>query len=279
MLIIKNLFVIHPSLLPKYRGASPIHYALLNGDESTGVSVAAVSPKKFDAGIVFLQESLKVENSDTYGTLVKKLGKIGGDLASKMINQDYQKTGLFVQDETKVTKAPKFDKDANILFFSTQSPSPNSGADLSSRHTFNMCRMFRGSSHGYLKFSYKGKKVGFEDLVLLEDRDLQPETGKIANPTQLQTVKQFAGILPVGSLHQFKNVAELKGMLALRLKDGFLLAKKITYEGSARTVPVAEFLREAQPFGPAYQEFIGLVVGGKQEVTREVVEKAAVMLD
>jgi methionyl-tRNA formyltransferase len=46
-------FVMHPSLLPQYRGSSPISYALLNEDTSTGVSIVAMSKNKFDAGKIF----------------------------------------------------------------------------------------------------------------------------------------------------------------------------------------------------------------------------------
>jgi len=46
----KSMIVIHPSLLPKYRGASPLQYALLNGDVESGVSFIEISKNKFDAG-------------------------------------------------------------------------------------------------------------------------------------------------------------------------------------------------------------------------------------
>lgn len=279
MLIIKNLFVIHPSLLPKYRGASPIHYALLNGDTVTGVSAAAVSPKKFDAGTVFLQESSPVDQTDTYGSLVKKLGAVGGEMSLKLISNNYPKSGLFVQDESKVTKAPKFDAAANLLFFQ-QGTNKSGAGSLPSRQILNMCRMFRGSSHGYLKFSLKGKKVGFEDVCLLEDTELSGvSVGRISNPAHLDLVNKFARVLPPGSLHLFKNIPELKGFIALRLSDGFLMAKKIIYEGSSKTVTVGEFVKDAEIFGPSYQEFISLVTSENNALSEELVSKHVVRLD
>lgn len=50
MYVYIDMLVIHPSLLPKYRGSSPIQYALLNGDSTTGFSLVEISPGKFDAG-------------------------------------------------------------------------------------------------------------------------------------------------------------------------------------------------------------------------------------
>lgn len=48
------MIVIHPSILPKYRGASPIHHALLDGEKETGVSFIKISKKSFDSGdIIF----------------------------------------------------------------------------------------------------------------------------------------------------------------------------------------------------------------------------------
>jgi len=66
----------HTSLLPKYRGASPIQSALINGETETGVTIMKMD-KGLDTGPVILQKSLKVEPNDTYLDLDKKLAKIG----------------------------------------------------------------------------------------------------------------------------------------------------------------------------------------------------------
>jgi methionyl-tRNA formyltransferase len=51
-----NCFVVHPSILPKHRGSSPISAALLAGDNNSGVSIVEISKGKFDAGKIFLQK-------------------------------------------------------------------------------------------------------------------------------------------------------------------------------------------------------------------------------
>lgn len=74
---------IHPSLLPKYRGASPIQHAILNGDDETGVSIIEVHPEKFDFGNILKQERFKLSSNHTYSVISSKLV----DLAMDMIDE------------------------------------------------------------------------------------------------------------------------------------------------------------------------------------------------
>lgn len=72
---------VHPSLLPQYRGASPLQAALLNHDRSTGVSVQTLHPTKFDHGMVVAQSSeVAIHHNETYASLRDRLADIGGDL-------------------------------------------------------------------------------------------------------------------------------------------------------------------------------------------------------
>ncbi len=70
---------IHPSLLPKYRGASPIQWALANGDTETGVTILHVS-EEMDAGDIILQRAFPIEPDDTAPTLAARLAVAGADL-------------------------------------------------------------------------------------------------------------------------------------------------------------------------------------------------------
>jgi methionyl-tRNA formyltransferase len=70
---------IHPSLLPKYRGPSPIQTALLNGDKITGVTIIQIN-EKMDEGDIISQKEIPIELNDNYFTLHEKLSNIGGDL-------------------------------------------------------------------------------------------------------------------------------------------------------------------------------------------------------
>ena len=70
---------VHPSLLPRWRGAAPVERAIDAGDERTGVSIMRPTAE-MDAGPVCLQRDEPVEPEDTYGTLAPRLAQLGGDL-------------------------------------------------------------------------------------------------------------------------------------------------------------------------------------------------------
>ncbi len=70
---------IHPSLLPKYRGASPIQWAVANGEEETGVTILYVS-KEMDAGDIVLQRRMPIDPDDTAASLTPRLAELGAAL-------------------------------------------------------------------------------------------------------------------------------------------------------------------------------------------------------
>lgn len=76
---------VHPSLLPKYRGPSPIKHALMNGDTQTGTSVMLIGPE-VDNGPILAQESLSIEADDNDFTLSDKLSKLSAGLLVKTLN-------------------------------------------------------------------------------------------------------------------------------------------------------------------------------------------------
>ncbi len=70
---------VHGSLLPKLRGASPIQYSILNGDDVTGITIMRTEAG-VDTGPILLQEKVAIDERDTYGTLSEKLSKVGAKL-------------------------------------------------------------------------------------------------------------------------------------------------------------------------------------------------------
>ena len=94
---------VHSSLLPKYRGASPIHSAILNGDKESGVSIMYIE-EGLDSGDVILKEICEITEDDTLGTLhdrLKELGAIGLEKALKLIEAEEVKAEK--QDDSKAT--------------------------------------------------------------------------------------------------------------------------------------------------------------------------------
>ena len=98
---------LHSSLLPKYRGAAPINWAIINGETESGVTTFFLK-HEIDTGDVLLTEKVRIGENETAGDLHDKLKVIGAQVvleSVKMIeNKDYQ---LKPQDNTQVTKAPK----------------------------------------------------------------------------------------------------------------------------------------------------------------------------
>jgi len=97
---------VHASLLPKYRGAAPIHYALINGDRMTGVTIMYME-KEMDAGDILSQRTLAIQETDTVGSLFDKLSLLGRDLLMDTL-PDLFKVDITPQkqEESEVTYAP-----------------------------------------------------------------------------------------------------------------------------------------------------------------------------
>lgn len=114
-------FNIHTSLLPKYRGAAPIQYALLNGDKSTGVSIQKMV-KKMDAGDICYSHEVSICEHETGGQLYTRLKYQAAlslnDFIAKLRKNDisYQK-----QDESKVSFAPTLKREDGFIDFKNES--------------------------------------------------------------------------------------------------------------------------------------------------------------
>lgn len=97
---------VHASLLPELRGGAPIHYALLQGKEKTGITIMYMA-EKLDAGDILTQSELMITEEDNVGTLHEKLSAIGADLLAetlpKLIKGELKSKK---QDETAATFAP-----------------------------------------------------------------------------------------------------------------------------------------------------------------------------
>lgn len=106
---------VHPSLLPKYRGATPIQSALLAGDNATGVTIMNVV-RAVDAGAIYAQQKVKIEEDDNYTSLEKRLVEIGGDLLIDVLDKfEKGEISSVNQDEEKATFCKKVQKEDCFL--------------------------------------------------------------------------------------------------------------------------------------------------------------------
>ncbi len=106
---------IHPSLLPKYRGAAPIQRAIMAGEKKTGITVIFMD-EIIDHGGIVIQKELTIEPDDTYGSLLLKLSSLGTEIIFDVIKSieagDYK---IMKQNEQQKTYAPKIKKEETII--------------------------------------------------------------------------------------------------------------------------------------------------------------------
>lgn len=110
---------IHPSLLPKYRGSTPVQSAILNGDTKTGVSIIQLD-KYMDHGPILVQKEVEISPDDTSKSLYEKLFKEGTKLLKDSIQKlETQKTNPKEQDHESATFTKKLTRDDGFVDFKT----------------------------------------------------------------------------------------------------------------------------------------------------------------
>lgn len=109
---------VHASLLPRYRGAAPIQWAILRGETVTGVTIMQMD-EGMDTGAMLLQRSLAIGNDETYGELQERLARLGAEALSEALDAlargDLAATP---QDHAGATMAPKIEKEQGRIEWS-----------------------------------------------------------------------------------------------------------------------------------------------------------------
>jgi methionyl-tRNA formyltransferase len=101
---------VHPSLLPKYRGAAPVAWALLNGETATGVTIFRLN-ERLDAGEVLLQERVPIRPGEPADSLSGRLARLGADALVTALDRIAEGGAQFVpQDDAGASLAPKLTK-------------------------------------------------------------------------------------------------------------------------------------------------------------------------
>ena len=114
---------VHGSLLPKYRGAAPVQWAVINGETETGITTMLMD-EGMDTGAMLLQESIPILPDDTAGTLAPRLASLGGRLLVETISR--LKAGTITpmtQDHARATLAPLLKKEDGAIDWSTDARS------------------------------------------------------------------------------------------------------------------------------------------------------------
>ncbi len=159
-------FNLHASLLPQYRGAAPIHWAVINGEKETGVTTFFLK-HEIDTGNIILQDKEQITVQDTTGAVYERLMKKGATLVLKTVKAiEESNYSLIRQDENQNLKhAPKIFKENTEIDWS------NSAEDI-----FNFVRGLNPFPTAWTKFNGKNYKIHASEVV---DKNKIGESGEI----------------------------------------------------------------------------------------------------
>ena len=160
---------VHASLLPKYRGAAPIQWAVIDGEEKSGVCTMKMD-EGLDTGDIIDKEEITLDPKETGGSLFDKLAALGGELILKTLqNLEFGNAQFIKQDDSKSTYAKKMTKDLGHIDFT--------------KDAVSIERLIRGLNPWPSAFTYLDGKVmkiwdadvvdagGEPGTVIREDKD------------------------------------------------------------------------------------------------------------
>lgn len=180
---------VHGSLLPKYRGAAPIQWAVLNGDKVTGVTTMYMDVG-MDTGDMILKEEVSIGEDETTGELWERLSEIGGELLVKTVKQIEEKTAPRTPQGNDYTMAPMLSKEISKIDWNTKK----------SNEIKNLVRGLNPIMGAYTM--YQGKKLKLwkvdivDENVVETDKALQGQI-LIANDKEGLYIKTIDGIIKV----------------------------------------------------------------------------------
>jgi methionyl-tRNA formyltransferase len=214
----KGSINVHASLLPKYRGAAPINWAIINGESQTGISIIALA-EKMDAGDILGQTATNIEPNETAGELHDRLAKLASPLLLETLDKIADGTATYTeQDHSKATLAPKLKKSDGILDFAESAeilqrkirglcPWPGASATYTSKKTSKSTRVTIAMT----------EVVGFSNPAGLQIGTLDENLNVICGQNALKITK----IKPAGSaLMDFKDFVN-----GQHIKSGDVFAK------------------------------------------------------
>lgn len=105
---------VHASLLPKYRGGAPVHYAIMEGEDKTGVTIMEMI-KKMDAGGIYAQKEIPITKEDNVGIMFDKLSLVGRELLLEALPAIIEGQTPTPQDESQVTFSPNITREQEAI--------------------------------------------------------------------------------------------------------------------------------------------------------------------
>ena len=195
---------VHGSLLPQYRGAAPIQWAVLNGDKKTGVTTMYMDTG-MDTGDMILKEEIEIGEDETTGEVWEKLSKIGANLLVKTLKQIEDGTAPRIPQSSDFSMAPMLEKDMSKI-------------DWKNKNAKQIKNLVRGLNPIMGTYSYlDGKKIKFWKVDILQDDKSGIESGTVIK-------------------------ADSKDGLYIKAKNGIIKVIEIQGE-NAKKMSIQDFLR------------------------------------
>ena len=201
---------VHGSLLPKYRGAAPIQWAVLNGDKETGITTMYMD-EGMDTGDMILKEKVKIGENETTGELWDRLSKVGGRLLVRTLKQIENGTAPREKQGEDFTVAPMLDKKMAKI-------------DWENKDAKEIRNLVRGLNPIMGAYTFlNGKKIKFWKVDIAKSNEIMfGNNCPLRNGTVL--------------------VSDQRDGLFIKTKDGILKVLEIQGE-NAKRMQISDFLR------------------------------------
>lgn len=188
---------LHGSILPKYRGAAPIQWAILNGDTKTGVTTIYMD-EGMDSGDIILKEEVLIEENETTGELWDRLSNIGANLLVKTIKEIENNTAPRIKQKEEFTLAPMLNKEMSKIDWNT----------MNSKKIKNLVRGLNPIMGTFTM--YQGKKIKIWKVETVQENFENKKPGEIlvADDKKGLTIKTIDGAI---------NVLEIQAESAKRM--------------------------------------------------------------
>jgi methionyl-tRNA formyltransferase len=206
---------IHASLLPKYRGAAPINWAIIRGETVTGVT-SMLMTVKMDAGDIIMQNKTSISPDETAGELEKRLSLIGADLLVETL--DLIETGSATytkQNDNDITIAPKLKKEDGLINWSQET-----------QKVHNLIRGLTSSPGAYTYFCSE-----------TDSKELKDRKRIIIQKTQIHDRFKVGTSLAPGTVVEITSCG-----IHVATLDGFICITQLQPEGK-RIMDAQEYLR------------------------------------
>ena len=211
----KGCINVHGSLLPKYRGAAPIQWSVINGDKVTGITTMYMD-LGMDTGDIILKEELPIGENETTGEIWSKLSEIGGNLLVETLSRIEKGEAPRIKQGDNYSMAPMLSKeDAKI--------------DFKKMTAIQIKNLVRGLNPIMGAFAYLGsKKIKIWKVELVEEAEFIKEQG-----IELDEINQLEGEV---------LLSDSKKGLYIKAKQGIVKVLEIQGENSKK-MPIEDYLR------------------------------------